>query len=708
MKRLLLWTTGILLAAAAALVVMFSRMDADFVTRQIADATAAATGKPLVFESSPQISFFPPGVSFGQARWGQPEQDDNLMVSVKGGMAELEFMPLLSGTVVLREVRLDNPSLTVRQSAHGVNDPKKPAKAALPEKNTPADSQNAGPDTTPDATPATTADTGPAKSVKPGTAPQAAAPPVELKRLVIRQGALSFTDAQGQNIKISDLNLSAENLRPGQETTAKCDFTIALGDAPGTAGHISGNLALSAKLRYAPPALTLRQTSLTFNPLSGPLPKEAGPLQLNIEGSLDLANMRIRVDKGWLATPQARLGLQGEGSFAPPAFTGNAEIDGSPRKLAALAALSLKPVPQGVTDALNLKARLAYGNNSLNLSDIQARVDDITLTGQFRLGLEPDAPLSITADAQISAVNLDNYLPLPAAPEKSSKTVAAPANENATAKKKERGAPGKAPMPDINIRLALAGLSKDKLQLRDIQLAAQGLRGNYTITALNGTLASGGKIRATGAARLSDVANPAYAVAGTASDVNLGNLLESLGKGRPVNGTAQLELDLTMAGKDATALQNSLSGKGLLEVRQMRLESIPTLPPNIPGLQGRIPDTFDLVRAPFTARAGEINANPVSASAQGLNARGQASISLPRQYLDAKVSVETLGMTIPLIIRGPFSNISYSADPRFALDAASKLPDILQGKSKKNSTATPQRQDETHGPGGLIRGLFGR
>ncbi len=698
MKRLLLWITGILLAAAAALVVILSRMDTDFVIRQIADATAEATGKPLVFDSSPQISFFPPGISFGQARWGQPTQDDSLVVTVKGGMAELELMPLLTGTVVLREMRLDNPSVTVRQNAHGANDQKKPADVALAEKKPPTNSQKAAPNSVTDSAP----NAGPDKSVKPN-----AAPPVELKRLVIRQGSLSYTDAHGQNISINDLNLSAENLRPGQETTAKCDFTIALGDAPGTTGHISGNLALSAKLRYAPPGLALRQASLTFNPLSGPLPKEAGPLQLNMEGNLDLSNMRMRVDKGWLTTPQARLGLQGEGTFAPPAFTGNAEIDGSPRKLAALAGLSLKPLPQGVADELNLKARLAYGTNSLNLSDIHARVDDVTLSGQFRLGLEPGAPLSITVDAQISPINLDNYLPLPAGPEKASKTGAASANEKA-AKSKERDEPGKSPMPDINIRLALAGLSKDKFQFRDIQLAAQGLRGNYTVTALNGTLGSGGKVRATGSARLTDAASPAYAVAGTASDVNLGNLLESLGKGRPLSGTAQLEVDLSMAGKNATALQSSLSGKGLLEIRQMRMESMPTLPLNIPGFQGRLPDTFDLVRAPFTARAGEINANPVSASAQGLNARGRANINLPRQYLDATVSVETLGMTIPLVIRGPFDNISYAADPRFALDAASKLPDILQGKSKKDSTNTPQRRDETRSPGGLIRGLFGR
>lgn len=55
------------------------QIDTAFVIRQIADATALSTGKPLVFETAPQISFFPPGVRFGQARWGQPEMGDSLV-----------------------------------------------------------------------------------------------------------------------------------------------------------------------------------------------------------------------------------------------------------------------------------------------------------------------------------------------------------------------------------------------------------------------------------------------------------------------------------------------------------------------------------------------------------------------------------------------------------------------------------------------------
>ncbi|MFT4301240.1 MAG: AsmA family protein [Desulfovibrio sp.] len=707
MKRFLLWTTGVLLVIAAALAIVLSQIDTAFVVRQIADATAKATGKPLVFENAPQISFFPPGVRFGQARWGQSDQGDTLAISVKGGMAELEFMPLLSGTMVVREVRLDNPVVMMRQSetasaaddkADDVNSDEGETAVASP----------ASADISKDTPKATPKDAAKTVSASPNQATaNAQAPAIELKRLVVRQGSLHFTDGRGQTLDLSDLNLSVENLRPGQEAVAQCDFTFTANlvdkekDSKAKASTpLSGNLALSAKLRYAPPQLALRQTSLTLSPLSGPLPKEAGPMQLNIEGNADLNTLSMHVAKCWLTTPQARLGLQGEASFSPIAFTGNLELDGSLRKLAALAGQTLKPAPKGISDDLKIKSRLAYGNNSLNLSDISARVDDIDLRGQLRLGMEPKTPLSITAEAQISAINLDNYLPLPESDK----------NQTANDSKDKKTAEDASSLPDINVRAAVAGIRQGKLQIKDVQVIAQGLRGNYKISTFNCVLGSGGTVRAAGAA---NIPASAYAVNGTASDVNLGALLESLGKGRPVSGLARLDVDLTMSGKNTTALQNSLSGKGELEVRQMHLESMPALPANVPGITGKpLPDTFDLVRVPFTAKNGEINASPITVSSSGLNARGQAKISLPRQNVEATANVETLGMTVPVIVKGPFSNISYSVDPRFALDIAKKLPGLLQdtGKNAGDSAkgAGTLLQNGARGAEGLVRGLFGK
>ena len=199
----------------------------------------------------------------------------------------------------------------------------------------------------------------------------------------------------------------------------------------------------------------------------------------------------------------------------------------------------------------------------------------------------------------------------------------------------------------------------------------------------------------------------------------MGGLLEALGKGRPVDGVAALDADLSMRGADAKAMLAGLNGRGVLEVRNMHLEAMSALPQNVPGLTGKkgaVPDRFDLVRVPFTARNGEVTAQPITVSSAGLNASGRALASLPREYLDATADIKTLGMTIPVVAKGPFSNISYGVDPKFALDMARKLPGALLDGGKAAGGATRNGAEGAggvmkkglEGAGGLMRGLFGK
>ena len=140
MKRVFLWILGSATVLAVAAAVLLSRVDAGFVVRQIADATAKATGQPLTFDSPPGISFFPPGVNFGQAHWGSAGDGQGVVISVKSGMAQLELSPLLTGNVVVREVRLNSPVIEVREGkavAAAKPDAEKPAVETKPAAATP-------------------------------------------------------------------------------------------------------------------------------------------------------------------------------------------------------------------------------------------------------------------------------------------------------------------------------------------------------------------------------------------------------------------------------------------------------------------------------------------------------------------------------------------------------------------------------------------
>lgn len=133
-----------------------------------------------------------------------------------------------------------------------------------------------------------------------------------------------------------------------------------------------------------------------------------------------------------------------------------------------------------------------------------------------------------------------------------------------------------------------------------------------------------------------------------------------------MEGTAALNADLSARGETPAAMLAALNGRGTLEVRNLSLAAMSALPKNVPGLigkEGKVPSRFDLVRAPFTVRNGEIVAQPITVTATGFIARGQARASLPRQYLDAAAEITTLGMTIPVVAKGPSATLPTALTP---------------------------------------------
>ncbi|WP_374281491.1 AsmA family protein [Desulfovibrio sp.] len=713
MKRMIIWILGGIAVLAVAAVILISRVDTDFVVRQIADATAKATGQPLQFDTPPGISFFPPGVHFGQAHWGNADEAQGVSIAVKGGMAQLELSPLLAGNVVVREIRLDSPVVEIREGK-SVAPPEttpEPPKAETPKPNAskPGSSKPGAAKNAP-----SKAETAPADQPAPAakTALEPPALPIELKRLVLRQGSITYTGAAGQILRINDVNLSVENLRIGQEATVQCDFSFALGnsqsDAAKEANNLSGTLAFTSRLRYAPPQLLFRQTALTVTPLTGALPKEAGPLQLTCEGTLRLTDLHLQLTRAILGTPQARMTISGEASLSVPTFNGSLEIEGSPQKMAALAGHTIKPAPG--KDELRFRTMLRYVPNAMNLSQMQLQTDDISLRGGLRFEFPADAPLGITADIQAGAINLTPYLSAAETPPASGKAHDAKATsseaETAPAKKAAKPDPAAAQkMPALDIRAKVASISKGGLQAKDIFLAIKGEKGRYALTSLAATLGSGGSIKATGSVNM---ANETCAIKANAADVDLGPLLVALGKKRTVDGLAMLETDLTMNCGGAAEVRQSLAGRGQVEIRQLHVPAMAELGKSLPMLAGKggpLPDTFDLTRAPFTAKDGEINAAPITVASPSLNAAGKARISLPRQHIDAAMDIKTLGLTIPVTAKGPLSDISYGVDPKFALDMAKKLPGALLDTGKQAGGVT---KDATKGAGGLLRGILGR
>lgn len=739
MKRVLLWILLAVVLLGGAAVFMYSRIDTAFILARIADTTARATGAPLELESAPGLSLLPPGIRFGRARWQGRASGLDVGLTVEGGLAQLEVGPLFSGNLVLREVMLERPALTLRRQSG----------SPLPGQGRPAAGSPAG-DTTADAA---------HRATPPGTAPDDALP-LELARLVIKGGSLSYADDFG-TMRMEGFNLSVENLRRREEAEVQGDFVLDLVSAPAatpdrgvprasraaapeTGTLLKGNLAFRARVRYYAPNLTLRQASVTLTPLAGVVPAAAGPLQLSADAALNLQTLRLRLALARLSTPPARLELRGEGALAPLAFTADATVEGSLTALAALAGLRL--APSG--DALSLQSRVELTETAVHLQNMRAGAGTLTLNGDLAIGLPLGAQaMSLRGEVRATTLALAEFLPRSAAGPKTEAEKTAVRARGASADVKARAKSGTqgnakagatpatgtgAGLPTLDLGVSVATVRHAGLELRNLSFRLRGEAGRYAVDNLAAGLAGGGALSGRMAA---DLPASRYSLDAAASGVALAPLCAAFGKPGAASGTASLTARLGARGADADALLASLDGQGVLEASDLRFEAMQGLAQNmqelarIPALSGLatiVPERIDKARAPFSVTRGVLEARPVTASGRGIAVSGQVRVELARSFLDGSATLAALGLRIPLLFSGPFGAVSLRVDPKFALELGSRIPAGLArgildqakpGSAVRNGADAAATGAGNAGSGvrrgleeagGLVRGLFGR
>ncbi|WP_165078740.1 MULTISPECIES: AsmA-like C-terminal region-containing protein [unclassified Desulfovibrio] len=771
MKRVLLCILGVLVLGVVGAAFYVTHMDAGFIVRRIAEATEKATGAPLELKETPHISLLPPGLRFGAARWSGVLDGNAVAVSLAGGMARLELEPLLSGALVVSELRLDRPEADIRLAAAAAGD----------------------------------AESGPAQAPGASDTRGRKAPddalPFELGRLTVSQGALHLEDG-ARDIRVSGFNLALENLRRREEAGIQGDMVLLLRERAREAGArqsgeeageqatplLEGNLAFKGELRYYAPNLTFRQVSVAFTPLRGMVPRELAPLQLTCEGALDLAALRLGLAEARLTAPQGRLELKGEGWLAPPAFKGDVTFAGSAAKLAALAgaklpvgaggagdALELRAaldwsgkkgvvdarlqlgeagnaapqalltfkgnanleplavagdvaitgsarrmaalgglaLPKGAPDTLDVRTRVAYATPALRLGGLDARAAGLTLAGDLTVDLPTaaQAPLSLGGKLRVGAVALDPWLTA----EKGSPAVEnrAPVGQSpAKGAPKTGSASSASALPALDLGLAVAELRYGGFGLRDMAARITGQSGRYTLGDFSASIRSGGALKGTATA---DLPASAYSVNASGAGIDIGALCAAAGKAGLASGSAGFTARLRAAGAGAPALLASLTGEGKLEARDLSAPALREAAEKLralPMLKGGIPDRVTMVSAPFTASRGEITAKPVTATAQGISLRGEARASLPREYLEGSATVSAAGLNIPLTFKGPFDAVAVSVDPKFALDAGKTvIPRLLnnqRGTPPAGQTRGGSVRDDLGRAGELLRGVFGK
>lgn len=678
MKRLLLGLVLVLLLLAAAGIFVLTRVDTGFVASTISDVVDTATGAPVTFTDPPRLSLFPLGVDFGRLAWQREQPDKSLAVSAAGGHARVALSPLFSGRIVVEEIVLTEPALSIALHAPATGTPPAAAGEA------------------PDARPPADAVAGVPSDVLP----------LELGMVRVERASISLTDAAGDRLTLADLYLDLQNVRRHADMLADTGFSYTLTQR---GEELSGSFAFKASVRYCAPTLTVRDLQLGLTPQTGPVPAGLGPLALRGEAALDFATRKLRLQDMVLSCAASHAELSGEADLNALHFAGTLSLTTAPRALAALWGIRL---PQQGEDRLELSTGLECAPDRLALRQFKASLDKTRLEGSLAIALRP-VP-DIRGTLHLGDVALERYLPEKAA-SAAGGTAAVP-DGHATKRPTERVADSPAPLPalpSLDLSLSADSLRYGEKGVRGLALRLRGEKGRYQLQDLRCRLLSGGDIHANGAF---DLPQRRYGLDIAADALDIGGLTAMLGKGRPAEGRASLTADLNAAGENSEKLLASLDGKGTLDVRDLHLQALSALPRDIPGVSGAIPNRIDRVQVPFVIRQGEVTAKPIVASADGLNASGQASASLPRRQLHATADVHTLGLTIPVIVDGPFDHLSYTVDPRFLERMAAGLSGkLLDGGAQAGKTAGQTARsagsaiDKTiRDAGGLMRGILGR
>lgn len=667
MKRALYCIAVLLILIVGAGAFALSRIDAATISEQISAATIEATGKPLLLEEVPEVSFMPLGVRFAAASWGMQDgkaAEQGISVAVDSGTVTVQLAPLFSGRILVDEVILRKPRVIIRPEA-----------------------------------PATKTEAAPDASTEAKAAP--AALPFELAKLQIIDGSVSMESATGQHLQIQALSASITNLRPNADAAIKLSLHMEMShDTPGKKTPQrnilqSGTLELKSLLGQKKSELHFTNTELNFTPEKGMLPSTAGPLRLASSGSFNLTNSKLTLGALSLNFAHAELAMSGEGMLQEaqaPSFKGKLALTCAPDKT--LQSLAIKPPLANMPQNVHLESPFTFTKATLDVPTLTGAVDKTSINGTLHAALT--AVPDVRATLSIGELNLDKYLDSNADNAATSPATAKVSNNDG--QKKVVSPPAAATLPTLDVSIKMASLTVNKITIEQFHTRVQGKAGHYTASPLDFSIASGGRVDSTASV---DVSALRYTLAGKAEQVNVGGLLRALQGKALLNGMAQLDFTLACAGKNAQAIKSSLSGKGLLVVRDVVLEGVNLLPKDSLAKESSgIPNNFEKLQVPFTITDGIVNSNPFTLHSSSVTAKGQATVRLPQEDINMHANIAMLGITLPVVASGPFSHVSYGLDPQKVFQG------VLTAPIKGTGAILQKGGSGAENVGNALKGLF--
>ena len=690
MKKTLIALAVILVVIVGGLLVAPVFIPVEAYKGQIETAAREATGRELKIDGDISLSLLPrlaieaENVSFANA----PGAAEPQMASIERLAVQLQVLPLLSREVKLDRLVLVRPSILLEVDAQG----------------RPNWVFETSSETAPETTGAPAQESEAPAEEPSGDGGGAAVANVALGEVRLEGGRLAYRDARsGAAYEVEDVNM---------------DVSLASLDSPLTA---EGGLAWNGKTVSLELAADRPRALLEGGTTSLGLKVESEPVRLSYDGSLD---------KGQTLQMAAAVDLE-----VP-----------SIRALAAWAGAPLELAGDGL-GPFSIKGKLAATPTRFAFTEAEIGLDGMAGQGAVTADVSGAKPL-IQGELNLDVLDVNKYLPPEAEGGESGSEPDSDGGETAAKPEPQEWSDepidlGGLQALNLNFDLSVQGIRIRKIVIGESALGLAIKDGLLTANLKQLKLYDG-----VGRAELAvdgRGATPSLRNSFTLTGVNAGPMLTDAADFDRLEGSGDIEIAVTAAGKSQRAMVQSLDGTGAIKFVDGAIRGI-NLAQMVRNVTTAFADTGEAQKTDFAELSGSFKItdgilrnddllllNPL------LRVAGAGSADLPQRSVDYRVEPKVVGsiegqggdaaakgLAVPVIAEGPWHDIKYrpdlaaavggnleaiTKDPKGALegakDAGKSLLKGLTGQGGKDAPEAGGAQEAEPKPADALKKLFG-
>ena len=677
MKKLLIGLGVVVVLLIVAVIVIPMLIPLDRYKSEIQAQAKAKTGRDLRIDGDISLSLLPTlavsveNVGFANA----PGASTPEMATVDRLDVALQILPLIGGEVAIDRFILEKPVINLEVDENGGP-------------NWQLDMADGGAAAAPS--------TGDGGGTGTGTDGGASVSELRLGDVRLVDGTLNYTDRQsGQQVTVSDVNM--ELSLPSLSEPFAAD-----GSAVWNGQEVS--LEIDAD---NPRALMDGETSNLA------MQVDSEPVTFSFDGA---------------ARNAAALGLQGKLALDVPSI----------RELAAWTGNPLDFPGEGL-GPFNVAGELEMSGAKVALTQAEIKFDEINGQGMFSVDATGAKPM-VKAELTVDQLNLNPYLP----PEGEGDGQAASGSGGSSGGTSGGGASGGAGegWSDEPIDVSALGMLNADLafnaggiQFKDVKIGQSALTVVLQDSKLTADLAEMQLYDGSGKGKVvvdGKGAKPAIAADFDLADFQAGPFLNDLAQFDRILGTTESNFSVTSTGGSQRELVSNLKGNGSVVFRDGAIKGI-----NIAAMMRKIStaaieqsfdeaETTDFAElsGTFTIDKGIVTNNDLSLVAPLVRMTGEGTVPLPPRTVDYVVKPKLVGsiegqggesdlagVTVPIKVSGPWSDISYKPDLEAMLKDQIKDPSAVIEKLQDGEGAKELldglKPDADGGPVDLKKKLFG-